>query len=54
MKLCSSDARSWDHPSHPLKVIVRRGLAWDKARLGAQGWAGEKSGLIDHPEGMFS
>ena len=23
----SLDARSWDHPSHPLKVIVRCGRA---------------------------
>jgi hypothetical protein len=40
----SLDARSWDHPSHPLKVIVRCGLACGRARLGAPGWAGENSG----------
>ena len=41
--LPSLDARSWDHPSHPLakwNVIVRCGLAWDKARLGAPGLGG--------------
>ena len=33
-------ARSWDHPTHPLKVTARCGLAWDKARLGAPGLGG--------------
>ena len=34
-------ARSLDHPSHPLnRVIVRCGLVWGKARLGAPGLGG--------------
>jgi hypothetical protein len=36
----SLDARSWDHPTHPLKVTARCGLAWYKARLGAPGLGG--------------
>jgi hypothetical protein len=31
------------------RVMVRCGLACGKARLGAPGWAGEKSGLFEHP-----
>ena len=50
----SLDARSWDHPSHPVLMIVRCGLVWEKARLGASGWAGEKSGLFEHPAAMLS
>ena len=34
-------------------MIARCGLAWDKARLGTQGWEGEKSGLFEHPAGVF-
>ena len=30
----------------PPQAFTRCGLAWDKAR---QGWAGEKSGLFEHP-----
>ena len=36
----SLDSRSWDHPSHLLKVIVPCSLAWDKARFGAPGEGG--------------
>ncbi|MCM3905748.1 MAG: hypothetical protein ND866_28990, partial [Pyrinomonadaceae bacterium] len=36
-------------PATPYEVMVRCGLACGKARLGAPGWAGEKSGLFEHP-----
>ena len=36
-------------PPTPYKVMARCGLAWDKARLGAPGWEGEKSGLSEQP-----
>jgi hypothetical protein len=32
--------RNWDHFSHPLVVLDRCGLVWDKARLGAPGLGG--------------
>jgi len=33
-----------------LRLFARCGLAWGKARLGrARVWAGEKSGLFEHP-----
>ncbi len=32
-----------------ISLLARCGLAWDKARLGAPGWEGEKSGLFEHP-----
>ena len=38
--------RSWDHPSHPLKLIARCGLARGTARLGRRGGVGEKSDLF--------
>ena len=38
----------------PPRLFARCGLAWDKARLGAPGlWAGEKSGLFEHPEAIL-
>ena len=36
-------------PATPYEVMVRCGIACGKARLGAPGWAGEKSGLFEHP-----
>ncbi len=41
-------------PATPSKGIARCSLAWDKARLGAQGRAGEKFGLFEHPAGVRS
>ena len=56
-------------PPTPYKVTARWALAGDKARPGAkslywqtqggrvkyrQGWAGEKSGLFEHPAGLSS
>ena len=39
----------------PPRLFARCGLAWAKARLGrARGWAGEKSGLFEHPAGCVS
>jgi len=38
----------------PPRLFARCGLVWDKARLGAPGWAGEKSGLFEHPAGYSS
>ena len=52
----SLDARSWDRPTHP--SVNGRSLA--VALLGTrrvsarQGWAGEKSGLFEHPARGFS
>ena len=55
VKLCSFDARSTGQPGPlPLKKGYKEseGLslrpAWEKARLGAPGWAGETSGLFEH------
>jgi hypothetical protein len=54
----SLDARSWDHPSHPLVKGGKGSLAavlLGKRRVSARrGWAGEKSGLFEHPAGVFS
>ena len=49
-RLPSLDARSWDHPSHPLKMdsLLRPCLGKGASRR-TQGWAGEKSGLFEHP-----
>ena len=45
--LPSLDTRRWDHSSHPFKMIVRCGLAWVKARLGAPGLGGcEKAAFL--------
>ena len=33
----------------PPRLFARCGLAWEKARLGAPGLGGEKSGLFEHP-----
>jgi len=38
----------------PPRLFARRGLVWDKARLGALGWAGKKSGLFEHPEALLT
>jgi hypothetical protein len=40
-------------PPTPYEVIVRCGLAWDKARLDARG-VGEKPGLFEHPTGAVT
>jgi hypothetical protein len=36
-------------PQRTPRFFARSGLARGKARLGAPGWAGEKSGLFAHP-----
>ena len=36
-----------------VSLLARCGLAWDKARLGAPGWEGEKSGLFEQPADVF-
>ncbi len=53
MKLCSFDARSWDHPTHPNKVTARCDLAGDRRVPARRGWAGEKVGLFEHPAGYW-
>jgi hypothetical protein len=41
----SLDARSWDHPTHPLiKEIVGSGHAWDKARPRAKSLSWQTQG----------
>ena len=42
--------RSSTYRSVRLRLLARCGLIWGKARLGrARVWAGEKSGLFEHP-----
>ena len=36
-------------PEGTPRPFTRCGLAWEEARLGAPGWAGEKSGLFEPP-----
>jgi len=49
------DARSWDHPSHPLEkeseiTSLKQGaFVGEEAVLAAAGWAGVKSDLFEHP-----
>jgi len=53
MKLCSFDARSWDHPSHPLKVMLAAALPAEWRVLARRGWAGENCGLFEHSAGVI-
>ena len=49
----SLDARSWDHPSHPLVIGGKGSLAAalpvERHVLACRGWAGENNGQFEHP-----
>ena len=51
----SSHARTWDHPTHPLVIVSMWPCLGQGASLGEEavladsGWAGETSGLFEHP-----
>jgi hypothetical protein len=47
-----SEAQRTEAP-YTFHFFARRGLVWDKARLGALGWAGKKSGIFEHPAKKF-
>jgi hypothetical protein len=56
IKRYSSDARSWDHPSHPLLsdrslrlCLGQGGSMSEEAVLADSGRAGEKAEHFDHP-----
>jgi len=52
-KRCSSDARSWDHPSHPLGSDKSPSAWLGSRRVSArQGWAGENAKHFEHPVGF--
>ena len=46
----SGSSKAWYVPP---RRFARCGLACGTARLGALGWAGEKEGLFEHPDGIW-